>query len=790
MLPYLLYAALLLAIFYAFYKLLLEKETFFQLNRWFLIGGLLLCFLIPTIEIPEDWSIRSETPLAQFEPTSSIAERESLPPAFTEEVETPKEEAVALPLTSNSYQDVSPLGSPVASTNPFWKKLDWKQVVWYSYLTGLFLFLFNLLIQLTILIRRILRFPRLKDGKFYIVEMEGDHAPYSFLNYIFINPTKYDWDTYQHILQHEKIHIAQAHSIDMILAELMVVIQWFNPLAWQYRKAIENNLEYLTDSVMLNQGVERQPYQMNLLKVSVPHHPMSLVMNYNQSFLKKRIKMMNAKKSSANTSWKYMAILPIIGLCLICFNTVKVVANQQNKETFIKADKNWDKTLDEWEAFGEAFGEEFGEEFGAKFSEKLEKKLADKFKFRSFGEFSLDLEGIWKADIRGDRVCVQFDNSNQEQGWSWVSSECFDRSAFSALPTSKGAFTLKRAAGTVAFTGEFNGNEGSGSYAFTGNTDFVKTLNQRGIRGEAKEETLFHFFLADINEAYLDELEKMDFDRMDMDQLRKLAIHDVSREYIREMAALGYDDLDPADLVKGKIHDVDPEYIKEIRASGFSNLSFEELVKFSIHDVDAELVEDLAQAGFTNLNAEQIVKASIHNVDPEYLRELAEVGYTFDQLEDVIKFSIHGVDAGFVEELNEAGYTNLDADQIRKAAIHGLDEGYIRDLKETGIELPNIEDLIQFSIHGVRPGYIADLQDLGYKDISADEIRKASIHGIRPSYVEDLNELGFKNIPMEEVIKCKIHGLSARDIRQARADGYKNRSLEEYRKMKIRGTIR
>lgn len=232
MLPYLPYAALLLALFFGFYKLLLEKETFFQLNRWFLIGGLILCFLLPTIEIPEHWSIRSETPLSQAKEENSFYEEVA---EIANPLPTPSEvdqntASVASEISTQAFETPTEQQS-YSATTPFWKKLNWSSIAWYGYLTGLVIFLINLLIQLAILIRQIVRLPKLKDGKFYIVEMEGDKAPYSFLNYIFINPTKYDWETYQQILQHEKVHISQAHSIDMILAELTVVVQWFNPFA-------------------------------------------------------------------------------------------------------------------------------------------------------------------------------------------------------------------------------------------------------------------------------------------------------------------------------------------------------------------------------------------------------------------------------------------------------------------------------------------------------------------------------------------------------------------------------
>ena len=134
---------------------------------------------------------------------------------------------------------------------------------------------------------------------------------------------------YNQVLQHEKIHIQQRHSIDILLAELVLIFQWFNPFAWLYRKEIENNLEFLTDDQLLQkEHVEKSRYQMSLLKVSAPHFPLSLTTNYNQSLLKKRITMMNAKRSKHT---HYLEIfLPAAFACITCQPLNEPVAKAQS----------------------------------------------------------------------------------------------------------------------------------------------------------------------------------------------------------------------------------------------------------------------------------------------------------------------------------------------------------------------------------------------------------------------------------------------------------------------------
>ena len=203
------------------------------------------------------------------------------------------------------------------------------QWVIYLYWFGVIIFAFNFLMQAAVLLYTAYSRPVIKDGPFRIVEITGDKAPCSFANNIFINPEKYDWETYNQVLLHEKIHIEQKHTLDLLFAEIVLIFQWFNPFAWQWRKELESNLEFFTDDQMLQQdAVEKESYQMSLLKVAAPHFPLSLTTNYNQSLFKKRLLMMNAKKSNVHTIWKYFFLLPLLVLFVCLFN--EPVVKSQN----------------------------------------------------------------------------------------------------------------------------------------------------------------------------------------------------------------------------------------------------------------------------------------------------------------------------------------------------------------------------------------------------------------------------------------------------------------------------
>ncbi len=169
--------------------------------------------------------------------------------------------------------------------------------LFYFYWFGVVVFGANFLLQIFILFYQCNRNPVIRDGRFRIVEIAGDHAPCSFGNSIFINPL-YDPRTFARILIHEKVHVSGRHTIDILLAEMVVVLQRFNPfrMAIPHRKWRTNfRIPDFDQSVLQHREVERSAYQLSLLRVSAPCICLSasrpITINH---FLKKRIVMMNS----------------------------------------------------------------------------------------------------------------------------------------------------------------------------------------------------------------------------------------------------------------------------------------------------------------------------------------------------------------------------------------------------------------------------------------------------------------------------------------------------------------
>ena len=309
MISYLLHSTLLLSLFSLFYYFFLRNETFFKLNRWSILLGIILSLTLPLIQVPSSWSIWKQN--------------ESVSTSIISKIYDPAEPMVNK--TDHSVDKSKKVKPGLVSTESpatVVDKISVGQILGWLYLIGAVIFGIVFLMQLIVLYRRKTTLKSFKTGNYNIVEMTRDVEPYSFLHSIFINPEKYDEDTFNHIIEHEKIHIDQSHFVDKLIAEFLIILFWFNPFVWLLRASISKNLEFLTDESLINKGVEKKLYQLSLLKVSVSNQPFNLTMSYNSSFLKNRIKMMNAKKSSIVSSWKYLFILPLFVLSIISLNAV------------------------------------------------------------------------------------------------------------------------------------------------------------------------------------------------------------------------------------------------------------------------------------------------------------------------------------------------------------------------------------------------------------------------------------------------------------------------------------
>jgi len=739
MIPYLLHVALLISVCLLFYKLLLQRETFYHLNRIVLVFCLALSFALPLIPIPQQWALREANkqaePAAIQLPTVVAPKNEVSPQNITvKPTISTAAKATALPSTVKQTAVVSNPEVPLIQRAAKW--------LFYLYWIGVVAFGLNLLMQIVVLLYQAYTKPAIKDGRFRIVELSGDKAPCSFGNNIFINPEKYDWDTYSQILLHEKIHIQQGHSLDILIAELVLVVQWFNPFAWLYRTELENNLEFLTDSSVLeHKEIERESYQMSLLKVSAPHLSLGITTNYNQSLLKKRIVMMNAKKSNIHIMWKYFFLVPLLAVLACALNdpaaysmTAKTVAKSN-----IKAKKDTDNTINN------------------------------------------RTEGAWFATIKGDKIHIEFKSNDDDHNWS--SSSTFPMSEFSALPKDqKGEFTLKREAGTVVFTGKFEGDEGYGHYKFTADKNFNSFLNSQGITGVENGDS-FAFFTLDIKKEYVSMLQKNGYKDLSKHNLISMSALKVDEAYINMWKANGYNDLSPNELVSGKALGITSDYVSEIRKAGYKDISFNQLMSFKAQNITGAYINGLrktkikngANAGEESMpSANEISSYKAMNIDSNYVHSLAAAGYSNIPYNELTSLKALGITAAYIKSFKEMGYTNLTVNNLTTLKSLDITPAYIKGFERMGYKNLTVNNLSSLKALGITEDYIKGFEAIGYKNLSVNNLSTLKSLDITGEYIKGFESLGYKNLSVNNLSSLKALGINEEYIKSFEAIGYKN----------------
>lgn len=296
LLLYLIKSGALIALFYCGYHFLLRRETFFNGNRWFLLSGLFISITLPLLFIKKIVWVEA--------------------PKFT------REQLTALSQTMIPDQVATPAPQPI----------DWSQLIIAGYLIICGLLTAKVIANVISLFRLLHRQQAVKTGTFTLVDLNKDVAPFSFFNYIVYNSSLYSDEELESILNHEKVHSSQKHSIDVLVMKIFSILFWFNPFIWLYKKAVIQNLEYIADRKAVRVTTDKRIYQFALLRAVTQPNCLSITNNFNQSLIKKRIVMLNKNQSKNRNLWKYALILPLLVAFMLYFQ-VKVIAQQKAPAT-------------------------------------------------------------------------------------------------------------------------------------------------------------------------------------------------------------------------------------------------------------------------------------------------------------------------------------------------------------------------------------------------------------------------------------------------------------------------
>ena len=275
-----------ITLLYAFYKLLFQRDTFFNLKRIALLSSIFFALLYPFFDVKE--LFLSKSPHLEGNLTA---------------IELP--EFLVL-----SGAETAPQTMSITSI---------LNIIW---IAGVILFFLYFIFQIISILSKIFSSKRMQIQGTDVYVLKDLKTPFSFFNHILINPDFHDEQEISEILHHEETHVREKHTYDVIISELFCVLCWFNPFAWLLKKEIRINLEFLADKFVMKSVKNTEHYQLHLLRLSYHKAIAQLSNNFNVSPLKKRIKMMNKKKSSVAGIIKYALFVPLL-IGLLCVNGCK-----------------------------------------------------------------------------------------------------------------------------------------------------------------------------------------------------------------------------------------------------------------------------------------------------------------------------------------------------------------------------------------------------------------------------------------------------------------------------------
>ena len=277
-----------LMLLYGFYRLTVSRDTFFGLRRLTLWLIYAVALMVPALNL-EYW-VR----------------------------DTPTMESMA-----NVYADTF---YPVVVVKAQASGITWMDMLLGIYWVGVAVLSLRLVWQLFSIIRLAVISRKQEVEGITVHLLRGEGSPFSFFRWVFMYPSTLEGKQLHEVMVHECTHVSGLHSLDTLFSELFSIACWFNPFAWLMKQEVRMNLEYLADESVLSDGNARKSYQYHLLGLAYrqSNESTKIANNFNLLPLKKRIKMMNKRRTSEIGKAKYLLFAPLAGVLLMVSNIESV----------------------------------------------------------------------------------------------------------------------------------------------------------------------------------------------------------------------------------------------------------------------------------------------------------------------------------------------------------------------------------------------------------------------------------------------------------------------------------
>ena len=329
---YLVLSSVCLALLYGVYRLALSRTTLHRFNRSLLLSILVLSAVLPAVRI-DGLNLNNKVAVAPTEKSAPqyLYADEYVPMEMISKP-TSMEESVGAVTSVASKPDIRTSVTTGVKMAELLTQMDWITIITYLYLMGVAFFMIRLLVGITraeTLCR--LGGRRLPDGSKLLV-CDGQFQPTSWRRTVIMSRSDYESDNSKMIIEHEQAHIHHRHSIDVLLAQMVCALQWFNPAAWALKRSLQEVHEYEADASVLADGENERQYQICLVQAALGNRIGYVTSNFADCSTKKRITMMKRSQSSPFVCLRALLMLPVVLFTILLASACKPKASQDNTE--------------------------------------------------------------------------------------------------------------------------------------------------------------------------------------------------------------------------------------------------------------------------------------------------------------------------------------------------------------------------------------------------------------------------------------------------------------------------
>jgi hypothetical protein len=350
-----------------------------------------------------------------------------------------------------------------------------------------------------------------------------------------------------------------------------------------------------------------------------------------------------------------------------------------------------------------------------------------------------------------------FELKAEEDDHSWSHSMTVEKSEINPFPgMGNVTFKLTRDAGTMTFTGQFDGQQGFGHFHFQADDAYFKAMTQLGVE-ELDGRRQIAFFLSNVKKDYASMVVHNGYPHVKARELVSLSAMHIDQEFIQYWRGAGLAETDePRTLITLKAQNIDKSYVEELKAAGYDHLTARELVTLKSQQINGAYVRSMGRRRDNEaIPVRELISYKAMKIDSDYLASLRRLGYTDLEPREVTSlYSMH-VTADFIKGFQDIGYKDIP--------VHDL-----RSLKSMG----------------VTPEYVKGFRDIGYEDLSASRLGSLKSMGITPEFVGEFKKIGFDNIPLSTLPSLKAMGVNADYISKMREKGFMSNDLHKYMRLK------